>query len=312
VSVFDLPRWRPTPREIAEQVRRAGTARWNGALIEYAEPHSYYVGADVGQSSDYFAVAVLEEPCWIPSSWSEDLDQRGLAPPGVSGWVSPADLVPVQRRRARAWNWLRGRPADVPLRLRRLHRWPLGTKYHDVVADLARMFERPPLSEHPSTVVLDANGVGAAIHDQLTAAGFDRDRLAAVISTAGYDPEPRFDQPSATLRISKTRVVLAPKVLLERRQLEIGPRDPLAGVLAEEFRNFVPRYTEAGNLIFGGRAGHHDDLVMATALAAWYRQFRLGLVDATMARAGKAGDGSLAGMGSTPPLDFPDFPWGGR
>jgi hypothetical protein len=36
-------------------------------------PFSYYLGLDLGQSQDYTALAVVEEPVWVPSEALETL-----------------------------------------------------------------------------------------------------------------------------------------------------------------------------------------------------------------------------------------------
>jgi hypothetical protein len=52
--------------------------------------------------------------------------------------------------------------------------------------------------------------------------------------------------------------------------LKVHRERPEGPVLAEELRNFRAAYTEAGHLTFNARSGKHDDLLLATALAAWY------------------------------------------
>ena len=37
----------------------------------------------------------------------------------------------------------------------------------------------------------------------------------------------------------------------------------------KELRDYRASYTEAGNLTFNARTGRHDDILLATAIAAW-------------------------------------------
>ena len=63
-------------------------------------------------------------------------------------------------------------------------------------------------------------------------------------------------------------------VLLEQRRLLIPPSLPLADLLTGELQAFKRKVTPAGSDSYAaGREGPHDDLVLAVALAAWYREF---------------------------------------
>ena len=85
---------------------------------------SYTVGLDLGQSQDYSALAIIEEPCYI-----RDDDARFEVNADRVGWISPATLCSGSDP-DRATDCLqRGRPERPPLHLRHLHRYPLGTKY---------------------------------------------------------------------------------------------------------------------------------------------------------------------------------------
>jgi hypothetical protein len=55
-------------------------------------PFSYYLGLDLGQSQDYTALAVVEEPVWVPSEALETLGWAWHLNIGEAGWVSPSSL----------------------------------------------------------------------------------------------------------------------------------------------------------------------------------------------------------------------------
>src|SRR5215208_6070185 len=94
---------------------------------------SYYVGVDLGQKADYTAVAVIEEPVWV-ESWSVE-PERWAWYLGIqeSGWVSPQKFHPRELEQVLEYNYEEGRPAGVPLSLRHLERFELGTPYPRIV-----------------------------------------------------------------------------------------------------------------------------------------------------------------------------------
>jgi hypothetical protein len=53
---------------------------------------SYYVGLDLGQSQDYTALTVLEEPVWIPTDALQTGDWAWQMNIGEGSWVSPSSL----------------------------------------------------------------------------------------------------------------------------------------------------------------------------------------------------------------------------
>src|SRR4051812_35951470 len=114
-----------------------------------AVPYDYWVGVDLGQRHDYTTVAVLEEPCWIPSGSLHD--PQGWVPEGAPGGArvrgerggfragSPRarggggrggrgggrSLDVLRGKQREHWRVLgenQGRPADPPLYLRHLAR----------------------------------------------------------------------------------------------------------------------------------------------------------------------------------------------
>src|SRR5215207_5139360 len=121
---------------------------------------SYYIGLDLGQMSDYTAIAVIEEPVWIPDAavaW--DLHQP------AAGWTTPAALVPGLLARARAIEAGRSRPARPVVALRHLERLPLGTPYPAVVERVAQVMATGPLAGRAPMLVVDHPGVGRPVSD---------------------------------------------------------------------------------------------------------------------------------------------------
>lgn len=107
---------------------------------------SYSIGLDLGQAQDFSALAVLEHvdilpPGWTPRRYFSE-DQRGRP-------VPRSDAPPPTRE----------------LRVVHLHRWPLGTPYHEVVDGVARLSRSHELNG--SRLFFDRSGVGRAVGDLL-------------------------------------------------------------------------------------------------------------------------------------------------
>ena len=205
----------------------------------------YIVGLDLGQRHDFTALCVAE------------------------------------RRRVRA----DAEPASQPARFAagvgsydvvHLERLPLGTPYTDVPARLWALLraieganqarQRPPAR---TTFVVDQTGVGVAVVDILRAAG-----LAPVpVVIHGGDAASRGADRS--WRVPKRDLVGTVQVLLQGRRLRIAQGLALAPTLVAELANFRASISlTTGHDSYGAaadwREGHHDDLVLATAMACWY------------------------------------------
>ena len=59
------------------------------------------------------------------------------------------------------------------------------------------------------------------------------------------------------------------QALLHDGRLKMQKNLPEAAVLTAEFQNFSATVTETGYWKFDARAGKHDDLVLAVAIAVW-------------------------------------------
>ena len=80
-----------------------------------------------------------------------------------------------------------GRSRDRPLLVRHLHRWPLGTAYPAIVADVAATLAAPPLPAG-AVLAIDRTGVGRAVFDLFAAAAI-RPPSAGWVGDPG-DPGP--------------------------------------------------------------------------------------------------------------------------
>jgi hypothetical protein len=237
----------------------------------------YYIGLDLGQAQDYTALAFLEEALWLGEE--VDWDSRGVFwPEGVphsGGWVSPSALSPRSALRALYVNYHLGRPPHPPLYLRHLERYELGTKYTEIVGRVKRLLLRSPVRERLdySRLLIDSTGVGRPVVDSFKAEGI---RPIAITIHGGSGVTHQLEGPLLDgLRVPKRDLVAAVLTLLQNGRLQIAEALPLADVLKKELLSFRfkvdPR--TAHDSYEHWREQDHDDLVLAVACAAWYREY---------------------------------------
>ncbi len=248
--------------------------------------YSYYVGVDLGQRQDYTAVAVIEEPVFVDGRAIESPGWAWLCGIEETGWISPASLHDAALKKARVDNYHKGRPAGVPLSLRHLERLPLDTPYPRQVERVKTMLSTPPLAGRPSALVVDATGVGTGVVDLFAAAGLSPISVTIHGGDKVANEQVRHgSEILSRLRVPKRDLVGAVQVLLQNERLKIARRLPEAETLRRELQNFRVKIDPktAHDSYSHWREKEHDDLVLATALAAWFRQYRTTHVDATFA-----------------------------
>lgn len=147
------------------------------------------------------------------------------------------------------------------LNLIHLERIPLGTSYPEVVSRVEALIKAPELAYCRLRLLIDATGVGAPVVDLLDQAKLGIP-LTAVHITGGED-----------IRVSGKRLYIPKKDLVANLQLQLQKRRlhvprGMASVnhFYRELREFRLRTTTKGRERFNGP---HDDLVLASALAAW-------------------------------------------
>lgn len=189
-------------------------------------------GLDLGQTTDFSALAVLER------AWE----------PGRAG----------------------RKDAQSAYSVRHLERFPLGTPYTAVCTRVADLFAAPPLAG--SRLAVDQTGVGRPVVDVLRAGGSGgplRAVLTAVTITAGSKAH---KDEAGDWMVPKKELVSTLQVLLQARRLKVSAALPEATTLVKELKGFQVKITAAANETFGAagwREGSHDDLVLAVAIAAW-------------------------------------------
>jgi hypothetical protein len=145
-----------------------------------------------------------------------------------------------------------------------IQRWPLGTSYPRIVQDVAVLRATPALAG--CALVVDATGVGRPVVEMFVAAGC---HPYGVMITGGSHAT--YDLDTGYWHVPKKELVSTVQVALQSSTLQIARALPDAATLTEELLSFQARITTAANDQYGEwRAGKHDDLVLALALALWH------------------------------------------
>ena len=187
-----------------------------------AREPDHVLGLDLGQAADYTALAVLER------SWRRDPAGRSVSHFAV----------------------------------RHLRRWPLGTSYPQIVADVDRLARTPPLSN--PLLAADQTGVGTAVVDLFRQARLPL-RLRPVLITGGHETVSL----GFGYHVPKKELVSVLQVLFQQRRIKVAPL-PECETLVKELLSFKVKVTVADHETFEAwRERDHDDLVLAVALAAW-------------------------------------------
>jgi hypothetical protein len=147
--------------------------------------------------------------------------------------------------------------------VREIKRWPLGTAYPAIVADIKALMATPLLQD--PALVADATGCGRPVIDLFAASDV---RVTGVMITAGG--QANRDEHGYWL-VPKRDLVSTVQIGLQSETLKIARSLPEAPVLTQELLNFQAKITTAANDTYGAwRDGSHDDIVLALAIALWH------------------------------------------
>jgi hypothetical protein len=165
----------------------------------------------------------------------------------------------------REWNLVRNPiywtldPIDeeIQFSVRHLERIPLETKYVDVAFTVHQLLTRLT-RQHDCTLIIDATGVGQPVVEMFQDLPLGA-TLAPVVITAGGNEYKGKDE----WRVPKQDLIGGLQVMIESEQLGVARDLAFAQALLEEL-------IEMRGDVYGAAAARaHDDLVIATALAAW-------------------------------------------
>jgi hypothetical protein len=149
---------------------------------------------------------------------------------------------------------------------RDLYRWPLGTKYPEVVDETVVRLGRSPLQPR-GRLIIDMTGCGRPVFDMFRERQLGS-RLHAVTITAGTEA---VQAAPGHHHVPKAELIGQLQVLLQTRRLHVAPALPHTPTLLRELEGYQMRITAAAHILYGQwREGEHDDLVLALALACWY------------------------------------------
>ncbi len=205
------------------------------------------IGLDLGQQHDYTAL-ILDEPTERPTG-EKRLRQKTNRHGFILGEVEEDVTHTVHE-------------------IRHVQRWPLGTGYPEIVADVRDIVRSPELEDAPVALALDAKGVGRPVYDMFVSAlGWLSGGLLPVVMHGGADEHHH----GGVDRVPKRELVSRAVKLFQKRELEISDMLPYAPTLIEELKAFRLKINVAtGHDSYEAwRERDHDDLVLALCIALW-------------------------------------------
>ena len=242
---------------------------------------SFIAGLDLGQAADRTALVIVEkrQDLGYDPALVQTVTESAIAMPG---WEAAGVQLrsPVYEQRTRQATlgpngqvtYVDDLPAPRLLSydVRHIQRWPLGTSYPTIVDEVAGLLARPPLGTD-ARLIIDGTGVGRAPVDMLRARLGGR---AIPVTITSGDVVSVGDD--GYHRVPKRDLVGVVQVLLQNKQLRIGPRLPEAATLTSELANFQTKINiNTMHDSYGAwREGTHDDLVLALALSLWFATTR--------------------------------------
>jgi hypothetical protein len=146
-----------------------------------------------------------------------------------------------------------------------LRRWPLGTPYPQIVADVAAVYADQRLAGH--TLAVDATGVGAAVVDLFALYPGLLATVQPVLITSGQAVS---RDPQGYWHVAKVQLVSTVKVLLGCKRLRFADGLKLRQLAEKELSTFQVKITANLNETYSSwREKDHDGIVLALAMALW-------------------------------------------
>jgi hypothetical protein len=204
----------------------------------------------------------LRGACFLPPDSDPYWDRH--APALLVDYFAGVDLAQLQDYSAlavvrRVTHCKDDRPSsfEVPA----LKRWPIGTPYPKIVADVVKVVTTGETAG--ARLAVDATGVGRPVVDLLRDAGIT---LTAVTITAGRGTS----YSNGEVHVSKLHLVGLIQSLLGSGRLKVAKGGPLGEVLVQEARNFRVRVGATGAETFAAwREADHAALLLAPADGLW-------------------------------------------
>lgn len=193
----------------------------------------WFVGVDLGQSTDPTAISVMNHRVVPLDTWKENI-------------------------KAGYWRQDRTEHFDV----RHLERLPLGMSYPQQIQRVVNLLARPPLDALKPKLVIDETGVGRPVGDMFDAAGLHPSRITI---TAGLEAT----QHGKSWHVPKGLLISNLEAHSHSGELRIAAAANDAAALKEELKDFKRKISEAGRTTYAARVGAHDDLVLSVAITLW-------------------------------------------
>jgi len=226
---------------------------------------SLFAGLDLGGSMDYHALAIVE---------GTGTEHTVKVP-----YMRPAYPRPCKATRLETYEAL---PATYAVSW--LQRWPLGTRFSDVVEDVKERTKG-------CFLVMDASGGGGNAWAMSEQKGL---RSLPMIITSGEQGRVTDD----AAFIPRNDLLMRLRTAMDNGDLAIAQSLELAPELGKELRGIQERRGRSGRLTLQHEDAAHDDLVLSVAMAVWLAEFWFGrpqqfgrMVSAEEASAGLAPPG---------------------
>lgn len=159
------------------------------------------------------------------------------------------------------------RVRPVTYSLRHIQRFKLRTPYPVMVQNVVELLRKAPLPG--CLLVVDGTGVGRAVVDMLDNALRGEATCKRVALSISSGQSAHFTT-SGFLSVPKQELIATLQILLQTQRLKIARSLPGADTLVRELENYRVKITSHRSETFEPeRAGQHDDLVMALAMAVW-------------------------------------------
>jgi hypothetical protein len=238
-----------------------------------------YVGIDFADAHDFTAVVVAEDPLYYASTtaYSPRVEtELGVPSSDAMGWLSPLEMSPNALAELMEENnrWgFAGWPVMVVREIRRYR----GIGYPRIIGEVKKFLHSRPFRGKRVVmgIVADRTGAGLPAIQEMHEKRIGPD--AAIFIHGGYQDAIDARQPTFH-NVAQRNLISRAQGQAEKGELKFNPALPLAGVAQKELANF--RITT--NLItahesFGApkREGEYDDIVYATAMALWYRDYHI-------------------------------------
>ena len=221
-----------------------------------------YGGLDFAVTNDHSAFCIIEPERPLNPEWdyAKSLNAKVLARElGPDTWGADYDKkVPKYL----PWQYT----------ITSLHRYPVGYDTQSLRDSAQRVISSPQVQDAGGIrIAADGTSMQKAIVQSLQYGPLALEDVYGIIGVSITTGSSESDGSEGFRNVSKNKLLGLAKHLLGLGRLHINPQLPHAGLLIDELRNFVPKLTQAGNIVFEAdtREGKHDDLILSASVALW-------------------------------------------